>query len=882
MAALNDALIAFVDSSSCHRNEAEQFLLQFEKSPEAPIALISLFPTSQSNDVRNLIAVLLRRSIIKHWSSLQQQAKTTIQSTLLSLIVEHLPSFLRTSLADVIAVIGAATIPNNTWPDLQQFIISSLSSSVDHLQLTSLSVLNAILDRSGGSLRPAYPSISSLLCSLLGSESTDIVQLALSCFSHLFGWLDSSKQHKSLAKDIISRVLPMLKSRPDLEFKLLEVIEEVIQSPAKLLKKSEFIEIFVFINDVLQIACQSTANVAYTSRLVAILQFFVENRISAFGKSSKPHIHTSFKILAGLLTVKPFDVNHDDQNSLQSSAFTTLSSFADNLPLSVIVDVFLSECSSKMNGSENERIFAVTALGLLLTRLILGEDNSMEEIDYDELLINIFKLNFNFLQDSDEKVVCAALAAIAQMCESFQDLNESKTASVFIKFSTKILEKVVEIIQSCQSRQSHKSDLEWRSWVVVEHLVELDHMSQSFLSSTFELIGPRLLNHLVVGLQDPFALASSLELCFKRLELCFSVFSSFASTCPHMFSSKLGDYFNLIASCLSPAFMTNEVVLERGLEVCGRSIEFLGILISTMYSKVPESREYLLNISKDASELALLPLKSPEHSVLACYSIGFISQLIQAFGSQLFEFFFSVASPFFQSVLNSDDQSDDYLKQLKNSRVTSEFNKSQESFDLVDDNDIPSDSSSAPSPLSSFAAANEAIAVLSCLSSFAQFCREPLFQFVTKFVPLVAKVLVSPFAEVRVEAVKCLVNLTLCHVMISSKFTSDKRCWLPGVPVRVALSVDSDPLIVMTVTHLCDLITDDEDHSVVDCCLECLREALALLGPGCLITNQSNLIDMISRAVYLVFKGDSECQSATQIDSDDEDESGLDSTNQSF
>ncbi|KAL0220026.1 hypothetical protein P9112_005679 [Eukaryota sp. TZLM1-RC] len=850
MDTLLHALSSFIDPISSHRAEAEQFLLNYEKSPESCTHLLSVLNTQSSHQIHHVACILLRRSICAHWPTLPTGTKSSIQSSLLSLVTSS--QTLVSALSDVIAVIAAATIPSGSWPELPSFLVTSLSSPNP---IPALHVLKALLDRSGGSLRHQYVNIARILADLTSSSDIVILSLVLSCFSLLIDWLDSSKAHKQIVCNFVPLLIKLLPNF-DLCCQVFDVFEEIISSPVKFMKKPALFQLFCqVVNCSLEVSRYVDHNSSFLNRLCGCVQMFFESKPYCFSKSGIPNCNSAINLLFGIIESKNI-YSFDDQNSPSFGAFLAVSAFAENVSLAVVFPVLESFCQTKMKGDVMARVAATSALGLLLTRLIVEGDST-----HEGHLLNLFDLLISFLRDSDPQVTSSALNSITLMAESFSELEEGQLSNIFIKKAPIILTQTRDLIVDSRNKSF---DLEWRCWSVVEHLVEISELSGDFLSSIYEPLAQILIENLQRGIASPLSLVHNqsnlIDQSFKRIELLFSTLSSFSSVVPHLFARDFVNYLNLINFTLS-----NSTFKSKGSEVVGRSIEFLGILLSSTYSKVPESREYIISILESATSQALSLLTSVDSHVVFPFVLVYIARLIEVMGEKGSHLFDKVENLCLNILQSRDQCHDDVIKELKNSKSSREFKEqgvscqpNQQVFDLVDDDSDCNDSLSARS----FSFANELLSIVSCISTVAQHSPVYFKQKAFVFAPLISNCLNTPFPEVITESIKCLCNLFICQGGVDPS----RRQWRCGQDGQ--LPAELKPFQSFLIENFCEMITDHESFEVADCALECLRELLGHFGP-LLLNSDDSMIDLVCRTVNNVLKAETVCQSIFNDDDDD-------------
>ncbi|KAL0212983.1 hypothetical protein RCL1_006609 [Eukaryota sp. TZLM3-RCL] len=863
-----EALTALVSGNHA---DADAFLQQLQKSPESLSSLTNILLQNCPSSVRHVSAILLRRCILQHWTASSVELQNFIKDSLLTLISQPSDHLFSVAVADVIAVIGAATISSNSWPNLLNFIAQCISNPTPHLISPSLYVIHSLLERTGGSLRNYYAPVASYLQSLLVNESQQIVVKSLLTLTELIQWLDSSKAHKSIILNLIPSFLTCLKRGGDVSIKAFDCIDEILSSPAKMLKNADFLKLFECLVELLTELNQNVdVNYNIINRLLYTLNLFFESNVKCFSKNTVTVIDHVINQLGFILSLKIIDYDLDSitsQNHIQSSAFLTLSAITEHLSINLISSPMLNLFNKCSNSDVNYRVVAATSIGLLLSRLVIEDsrDNNLEQV-FNYLLI--------LSSDCDFGVVCAALAAVSNMSESFSQLQESQSSSVFIDFAKKMLDQSVSLILQCSddttsavTSSTQKDDVEWRSWSVIEHLVEIDSLSQSFLSNVFNRLSSRLFHLLTIALENPINLSKSrhnYDLCFKRFELLFSVLSSFATVSSYLFSNNFMDYLNLTNTVLSLQYPQAR---EKGLLVCGRAIEFLGLLLSSTFQSIVESQSFIVSIAPSAVEIVLNLVRIPGCDLLSNFVLSFVARIIEIIKEESTLVFNQ--SRFLIDPFLSADLAGDFLKHLKQKKRSSQYQQSisNQSFSLVDDDDS-SDDDVDETFLSS--SANDTLSALSCISSMSQHAPTCFSSLISTYVPLVSNCLTSPVSDVRIESIRCLTHIFLCQAVMTCHFSFENRTWKAGFPVDCKFPSDLRALSLLLINNLIEIISDDDDCFVVDAALECLRECLGVCGSQFLTVDVS-IIDIITSTILSVLKGEASFQSnCRDVDSEDD------------
>lgn len=100
------------------------------KNPEAVPALFQLIVSAANPQIRQTAAVLLRKKLGKRhvWSKVDINIRNVIKQGMLQALVNEPEKFVKNAVVQFIATIGKHEFPNNTWPEVLQFIYTLCNS----------------------------------------------------------------------------------------------------------------------------------------------------------------------------------------------------------------------------------------------------------------------------------------------------------------------------------------------------------------------------------------------------------------------------------------------------------------------------------------------------------------------------------------------------------------------------------------------------------------------------------------------------------------------------------------------------------------------------------------------------------------------------------
>lgn len=123
------AKLLVADNSVIEQGTAE--LREAFKKPESTPILCQIIVSSSNPDIRQYAGVLLRKRFVKakHWSKLPINIRTEVKAILLRGLVNEPEKNVKNTIAQIVAAIVKHELPNNTWPELFQFIQQLVASN---------------------------------------------------------------------------------------------------------------------------------------------------------------------------------------------------------------------------------------------------------------------------------------------------------------------------------------------------------------------------------------------------------------------------------------------------------------------------------------------------------------------------------------------------------------------------------------------------------------------------------------------------------------------------------------------------------------------------------------------------------------------------------
>ncbi|ELT89259.1 hypothetical protein CAPTEDRAFT_159396 [Capitella teleta] len=215
--------------------QATQQLKGLMNDPALVPALCQVLSTSQTPQVRQYAAVLLRRKILrrKQWTGLGAVIAQNIRQNLLQVMLQESEAIVRKSLAQLVATVAKHDLPQGRWPELFQFF-QTYTSSQDPIQRElGMFVLSTVSGSAAEQLQPELTAILQLCAASLQDTSNHKIPFhAIQTLTSLVEVVD--QQHLKAFQQLIPQILLVIQalitsSEEDLAVDALEIFDELVE-----------------------------------------------------------------------------------------------------------------------------------------------------------------------------------------------------------------------------------------------------------------------------------------------------------------------------------------------------------------------------------------------------------------------------------------------------------------------------------------------------------------------------------------------------------------------------------------------------------------------------------------------------------------------------
>jgi len=413
----------------------------------------------QTDAVRQVSAVILRKRISSHYSKLPATYKTTFKSSLLNLVSSEPQRVVRISMVSVISTIVELEYAeledsiNNAvpWPEVLSCISSASQNSHEDARELAFLLLSEISVTVGTYMKDQFSGIAQLFGSVLQNknEQSKVKRTAVTAVGKLLSFLAEEKEE---VLTIFSSLIPNLLIVSTECRKCND--EETIQSVLDVLYDLSYTTVpsmTVHLSSIIQfcISCMTDPNLSLSLRDSAalVIATIAESKPKTFGKEEcllSSVIETLFQLIetstdsaaGALLDSNPAwrddfeDREYDDENdgaTQTSIAQGTLDMLACHIPTKYIFPPTITRCLARLSSNlEHMRKAGVATVGVIAE----GCQDPLKE-----QLSTIMPHVFHAAQDNSSTVRECACFALGQLSEHCQpDILEYSSTMLPILF----------------------------------------------------------------------------------------------------------------------------------------------------------------------------------------------------------------------------------------------------------------------------------------------------------------------------------------------------------------------------------------------------------------------------------------------------------------
>ena len=196
---LEQLLLTLLNPDNASLAHATAVLNEFLRQPASLPALLNAIVSSQSAQVRQMGAVLLRRRLKPLWSSASNATRDEVKRVLLHQLLHETVRVVRRSIAALISRVAEEALPGASWPQLLDFLFQcTRSSDAEHREMGML-LFRALAENIPRHLKPHAATLQAIFVSGLADADDRVRVEALYALDALIEMVDPEKEKEVMA-----------------------------------------------------------------------------------------------------------------------------------------------------------------------------------------------------------------------------------------------------------------------------------------------------------------------------------------------------------------------------------------------------------------------------------------------------------------------------------------------------------------------------------------------------------------------------------------------------------------------------------------------------------------------------------------------------------
>ncbi|KHJ30657.1 putative karyopherin-like protein [Erysiphe necator] len=389
--------------------------------PESLLYLLHFLTSNEASEIRQLAAVGATRLVDQHWSTLNDEQKSTFRERLLQCVLEEQKSTIRNLLSRVVAAIANLDFKQGQWTQLPSWLAQAATSEKTRHRETGLYIIYTLLEDAFEIFEDKLPDLFQLLnTTIKDPESAEARINSLLCLSWVAIMLEPDEHKASFDcfNDIFPQMVNVLKVaiQEDHEGHIMqafEVFQTLLSCEPSLLNK-HFKDLLNFMIEI-----SSNTNISSETRCQALSFLmqatkFRKMKIQGLKDMGETITLKSMQIASEIDDTLPED---DDDVTPSKSALGLLDLLASSLPPRQVIIPLLKVLPEYVkNSNPKYRQAGILALGMCVEG---APDFICSQLD--TLMPSILQL----LHDSDISVRRAALNGVSRLADDLaEDLSK--------------------------------------------------------------------------------------------------------------------------------------------------------------------------------------------------------------------------------------------------------------------------------------------------------------------------------------------------------------------------------------------------------------------------------------------------------------------------
>lgn len=431
--------------------EGTKELKEAFKNPEAILALCDVIVTSQNSQIRQSAAVLLRRKLGKkrQWNKLSVDIRNRIKQGMIQALVNEQEKLVKNAIAQFIGILGKFEFPENTWPEVLQFIHTLCSSETVFDKELGMYTLSIMTEMSQSSYINHAESFAVLFTDTLNQMQdlhTNLAYYTIITMKNLVAVIGGHQQMINVYHSLLPRVLQIINAfaLADDEKRacdLFEILEELIEFAVSVVVPY----VRPIVEMCLQIANNKSLPASVQVKAVSVVSWLIRSKGKVIQKNKliEPIIDVLIQLMAQKADEdgeEEYFLGESDQYSTITIATQTLDLVALHTPADKVVPYLLTKVEPAIQSGD---IYAQKAAYLSLAVLAEGCAEQIRRKYLEPLLRCVCAA----IDNPQPVVRNAALFALGQFAEHLQP-EISQYASELLPVLFECLNKIFQQMEA--------------------------------------------------------------------------------------------------------------------------------------------------------------------------------------------------------------------------------------------------------------------------------------------------------------------------------------------------------------------------------------------------------------------------------------------------
>lgn len=272
-------------------------LKQAFKDPAIIPALCAVISGSQSPQIRQTAAVMLRIRVKKHWKKINPSDRESLKAVVLQAFMQETEHTVQHSLSQLCALMVKHETPDR-WPALLQLLNQATKSGNPHDRQVGLLLLAKVVESNPEPFKPHYRQLLQLLSTELQDlENPTALFYCICTITSLTPFIGSEEmtQMRSMIPGLITALKPLIKANQDQASEAMEVFNELLESEVSIIVP----HVAAIVSFCLEVGTDTALNNSLRVKALSCIAFLIKlkSKIVIKQKLLNPILQSLFPVL---------------------------------------------------------------------------------------------------------------------------------------------------------------------------------------------------------------------------------------------------------------------------------------------------------------------------------------------------------------------------------------------------------------------------------------------------------------------------------------------------------------------------------------------------------------------------------------------------------